>query len=292
MANLFKIYTKQIRKNGNRITNIIKDYYLCNNFEISFYDILKKYDILEFYPNIAIDCMPDFDFNTYQAISNYKTDKSVFYTEMTAPIIKECYKYVFKDLETYFKKNRLTLKKIVLGKSFRDDRWRPFIGVPCENTLDEDKKIILCSNEIYDYDEGVWYCKAEPEMPINGPILLGYIFKRIEEKIRKLYRFKYKLSTEITIIAKKITSKSIKILIQKPAFDQTIDNAVIKYFEQNHPRIFSNPETAFDKPIEVKIDISKLHKIRENANIIREKLTIEDDITPIGQKTEPLRITR
>lgn len=71
--------------------------------------------------------------------------------------------------------------------------------------------------------------------------------------------------------------QQIRIAVENPVFSQTIDDSVIRYFKEEQPRLFATPNVLFEKPVEVKIDISKLNKIREDAEIIRDKLTIEDE---------------
>lgn len=278
MAVLLKQYPNLTERFAHLTTDIIKDYYLCSNLGIPFYDVLKKFDIVKFYPSVAINFLTDFDFDLYLSISKYKVDKSVFYTEKTAPIIKECCEYVFKVVNAYFSQNEVSLNKIILKKQRCGNWWRPFIGVPYAKKPAKDKKVVICTNEIYVYQNDEWNCKSISEITTTGEVLIGYIFKRIEVKMRTLYQFKYKLTAEVSSIKKKIVGKHIATLIQNPDFDKTIDDAVAEYFEQNYSRIFPESLTAFEKPVEIKIDMSKLHKIREDANIIREKLTIEDDM--------------
>lgn len=203
--------------------------------------MLEKFDIVRFYSSVAIDFLTEFDFELYQSISNYKTDKSTFNGETTAPIIKECSKYLFGELERYFSQNRLTIKKIILKKESNKNCWRPFISVPYEKKPSTNKRVVISSNEIYSYKKGEWICEAMPEITTTGSVLLGYLFKRMEVKMRQICLFKYKSSVEVSSIMKKITDKPIKVLIQNPIFDQMVDDTVVKYFEENHPGIFSNP---------------------------------------------------
>ncbi len=66
----------------------VKDYYIVNEIPIPFAKLVQEHTVLqEAYPNLAEE---DF-FEAYSAFSDYKFHKSIFYSEKTAPFIRECF---------------------------------------------------------------------------------------------------------------------------------------------------------------------------------------------------------
>lgn len=77
------------------IPSLIKDYYLCNNFDCSFVELAQKYHIEQYYPDIFLSTEYSGNrYALYNRISNYRIERSRFYTEITAPVIHACFNFV------------------------------------------------------------------------------------------------------------------------------------------------------------------------------------------------------
>lgn len=289
LALILRIYTKLSGNFVSLVTACIKDYYICEDIPRSFYEFLKEHSIEKYYPNVFIEYSTDLDLEEFQQVSNYDITRSKFYSEQTLPIMNDCFKYVFKDVEQYFFDQHLNLKQIIAGKGYAKSWWRPFKNVPCDKEPKSNRRVVICSNEIYSFKDNEWTCELIPEKNNTGTTLIGYMLKRMEVNIRAILKFKYKLTTDVSVIVKRLSNPQISNVVENPAFDKTIDDAVMRYFKEKHPRVFTNPNAPFEQPIEVKIDKSKLRKIREDADIIRDKLTIEEEITEILTVPQPAK---
>lgn len=278
LALLLRNYTKLNESFENLVTTCIKDYYICEGLSKSFYEVIKEHSIDQYYPNVFMENSEDLRIEGFLKTSNYDIFKSKFYSEQTSAMINDCFKYVFVSVERYFSNQNLNLKQIIIGKGYAKDWWRPFRNALCDRNPKTNRRVVICSNEVYSYQGNEWTCESMPQKDNTGTILIGYMIKRMEVNMRMILKFKYRLSTDISTIAKRIFNQKISNVMESPAFDQTIDDAVMQYFKEKYPRVFTNPNAPFEKTIEVKIDKSKLNKIRVDSEIIRDKLTLDDDI--------------
>lgn len=262
---------------GKLLMSCIKDYYICGDISKPFFQVLKENNIIQYYPNVFMEYSEAFHAEGFRQISNYDIFKSKFYSEQTAPIINDCFKYVFEDVEQYFSRQHLSLRQIIAGKGYAKKWWRPFKDTLCNKEPKSNRRVVICSNEVYSYEDKEWVCELTPEKDNTGAILIGYMLKRMEVNMRNVLKYKYKLSAEPSTIADRIVDQQISNVVKNSVFSQTIDDSVTRYFKEEHPLAFTNPNVLYEKPVEVRIDISKLNKIREDAEMIRDKLTIEDE---------------
>jgi len=286
LALLLKNYAILSKSLENILVTCIKDYYICGDFTDSFYQILMEYDIARYYPRIYVEFSDDYNLSVYQNISSYKIDKSKFYNDKTVVLMQDCFILLFKNVEKYFGENGVDLKQVIIGTAYVKQWWRPFSNVICDKKPKSNKRVVLCSKEIYSYKNGEWFCEAMPVKDTTGANLVGYILKRMEMKIREAVKYKNKLSVDGSSVADKLTTSSLKEIILNPKFDQSIDEAVVLYLKHNNSQVFTNPDVLFQKAVEVTIDTSKLDKIRKEADETREKLIVEEEVSKQSIATE------
>lgn len=269
------------------LTVCIKDYYISGDISKPFYEVLKEYKIIHFYPNILVEYTNNFYTEDFRYISNYDIFHSKFYSDQTARIINNSFKYVFEATEEYFSKKYLNLRQMIAGTGYANEQWSPFKAMHCDKKPKSNRRVVICSNEVYSFEDGKWTCELMPQKSNTGSILVGYMLKRMEVNLRTVLKFKYKLSAEPSTIAKKISDQRINNAVENPAFSQTIDDSVLRFLKNEYPRVFVSPDELFEKSVEIKIDQSKLNKIREDAEIIRDKLTIDDDSDELSFLPQP-----
>ncbi len=289
LALILKQYSHLGKSFETFIKTCIKDYYICEDIQASFYDIIKKHSIEEYYPNITVDYETNPDLHIFRYVSNYNITKSKFYNEQTKPIINECFDYVFAEIKKYFVSKNLNINKIIIGIGYRKNWWQPFKNAYCNIIPKSNKRVVLCSNEIYSFKKDEWTCELMPEKDSTGSILIGYIIKRTEVKMREILKYKYKLSADVSTITKRLINHLVKTAVEDPRFSQTIDNAVENFFKEKYPQVFTNPNAPIEEPVKVIIDKSKLDKIRQDAEHIRDKLTVEDvDVADTPSVSSPV----
>lgn len=194
----------------------IKDYYICGEISKLFYEVLKEHNIIQYYQNVFIEYSEAFYVEGFLQISNYDISKSKFYSEQTGQIINDCFKYVFEDVELYFSKQHLNLRQIIAGKGYAKKWWRPFKDIFCNMKPKSNRRVFICSNEVYSFKDKEWICELMPKKDNTGAILIGYMFKEMKANMRTVLKFEYKLSAEPSTIVEKWINKSamrLKILV-------------------------------------------------------------------------------
>lgn len=279
----------------NEASLMIKSYYVYNDFDCSFFDIMKRFDIAEYYPNIASEFGDISDINLYSRISSYKFEKSKLYSEKTSPIIAECFAFVLGNIIDYFKSGGIDFRQLAIGK-YHSDSWKAQLSSKVYHYFKENepRTVTLASTESYTFRNGYLHEAVVPEKNTAISGVIGYIIKRMEVNIRAIIKYKYKLTADISMINRKNWDKSYKNLeyaIDNAAFTQTIDQSVTDFFKRNYPRVYTTQkiESVFEKPVEVSIDVSKLAKIRAESDEIREKLTVEENPV-IEESVKPTEI--
>lgn len=276
LASILKQYSHISKSFETFIKTCIKDFYICEDIQDTFYNIIKKQNIEEYYPNVTVEYEMNPDLHIFRYVSNYNITKSKFYSEQTIPIINECFNYVFSEIKQYFASKNLNINKIIIGIGYQKNWWKPFKNAYCNNVPKSNKRVVLCSNEIYSFKKNEWICELMPEKDSTGAILIGYIIKRMEVKMREILKYKYKLSADVSTVSERLINHLVKTAVEDPKFCQTIDAAVENFFKEKYPQVFTNPNAPFEEPVKVVIDKSKLNKIRQDAENIRDKLTVED----------------
>jgi hypothetical protein len=285
MADILLHYGASMRSIYKFMISLIKDYYLCNSFDMDFVDFAKKYHIEPYFPNVFLSLgLSDNWFALYSQLSNYKILESRFYTQSSAPMIAACFNAVIGNVTSYFKNEGLSLEEVMVGNSMPEHWWQPFKNAPYfQRTKTPNKKVTLCANESYECKNGEWFCLSFPQRNPAGAHIAGYIIKRIEARMREITQFKYKLSPDVSALIDALPSGTMKDkqvllpLLANPSFDRTIDDAVSEYFKANHPRVFADPQSIFTEPVKVNIDTTQLDAIRKNAAGNQERLTVPSD---------------
>lgn len=237
----------------------IKDYYITNEFSMPFHELLQKVGLQELYQPSEAGSFFDF----YDPYSDYKIKKSVFYTPETAKTISACFDHVIR-----------TLNEFLTGGEFEDlifysksNTWTPFSkALYCSFSGQVKNRVVKISDtEKYRCENGRWTSSKNKIPKENGRLLIGYIFRRIEQFFRRAMKYKYRLTAN----REKIDAAEIARLSGDPqAFFARIDAAIAGYYRQSRRKI-------------VTVNADRLETIRENAQRIQEKLLAA------GEETEP-----
>ena len=232
-----------------------KDYYIVNEIPIPFAKLVQEHTVLqEAYPNLVEE---DF-FEAYSAFSDYKFHKSIFYSEKTAPFIRECFNWVVGSLEEWLTPLEICLDDL-LYYGHRGSSWQPFrkaLYYPGREESRKDKVVKISYSEIYWRENTRWFSTKNRVKRENGRRIMGYIFRRIEQFYRKVEKFPHKLQAD----PKKINLTELKGLMGDcEGFFARIDSAILEFYKKS-------------KKISLEVDSESLEKIRENSLITQEKL--------------------
>lgn len=199
-------------------------------------------------------------FNALMALSSYRIENSKFYKQYPAEVCKVAVA-VFTAWSDYWAKNR---QKTLLEKLFGRRISCPYRMFQSAVFYDQRKyeDYTYAFNEIHRYTckDGAWSC--EKYYGSRGRSKeLGTMLRAVDCRMRRAYGFAAPLKEE-----------SVTKVLQG-----IIDKAISQRLEQRRR------ETA----PKVEIDLSKLQNIRQSAEIIRDKLIVEEETEELTVRQEP-----
>lgn len=234
----------------------VKEYFVVKNFDCSFDQLLGENPFLQqFFPLRGEGSL----FGLYAPLSAYPFRKSVFFTKAFEETLASCFGFVVEQLQGYLKPLGVKFDQLVFyGR--RGTPWSPFEKAvyfpPCDKR-EGSKTVGISETEVYWFEKGGWYASKGRVNRDNGRFLVGFLFKRIEEKYRQYQGFKYKLKADPGTVD---FAQYAKWKIKPEAFLQQVDEA-IALFHQASQRIT------------VEVNPAQLETIRTNALRTQAKLT-------------------
>jgi len=269
------------------LTDLIRDYYIYNPMDCSFTDIVLNSGLEDYYIcNSFGDNRLKNPLLFYGKISNYKILNSKFYSDDTINILNDCFQECLRQIiSVFFNKNNIVFRQALINK-VKGRWWRPFREVIYKypKIIRQRTLVRLNENEVYIYyhTSSRYEHKSTEKLDVAASHFIGYIFKRMESKVREITKHKKKLTVDAKAMAQKIPCKTenqimISNMMLKQEFSDLIDETVLIYFQKNHPNIFIDPDSIYKKPIKVNVDFSKLDQIRTEAAEIQEKLLVTEE---------------
>jgi len=134
-----------------------------------------------------------------------------------------------------------------------------------------ERQVVLTQKEIYNYKGNRWQYKSVM-LSDHGRQLVGYIMKEMECSLRRIVKFKYKLTANPNVCDEKTLATFNKMGITLTEFIQT---CVQEFY------------TLFTRKI-VSVDTSNLQQIRKDALQTQEKLIVPEEDEPAIRKVEQL----
>lgn len=257
----------------------LKDYHVYYPLERPFGKFAAANQLTSSYPAIFGYCSGEEDsFDLFTGISKYNIKKSVFYSEQTRSLMKGCFYYMLERFRERFCGRKRGFEDLVFYPSSKESVWTPFsrsLFYPVHSQ--PDRQVVLSEREFYCCRNGRWtYQTAILSDP--GRELIGYIMKEMEASLRKLVKFKHKISADPKRCDSKIRSKLEKMGIVFPAF---IQECAAGYYALSTRKIIS-------------VDVGNLDRIRRDALQIQEKLIVTEDepevIPPLpSEPAEPVQ---
>jgi hypothetical protein len=255
--NEYRIYEKKLDKYMNEW---VKDYYITNDFPAPFEDYLQNDERLQkLYKRSDAASL----FDLYYPYSDYKVKKSIFYTPQTEKMITACFNDCVKALDEFMRGQNAGFEDLIFyGKG---SSWTPFSkALYCASCRQIQNKVVRISDtEKYQYENGRWTSSKNRIHKENGRFIIGYLIKRIEQFFRKVTKYKYKLNAD----QKKISVTEIGKCIQNPqSLFAQIDAAIFAYYKNSQRKTIA-------------VNMDRLDTIRENAQMIQEKLLVNGEET-------------
>ncbi|MBP3569560.1 MAG: TerB N-terminal domain-containing protein [Lachnospiraceae bacterium] len=253
----------------NHVPHWLKDYHIYYELPHTFQDFVEGVGLQAFYPELN---MQEDRFLLLCNISKYDIRKSVFFTEDNEPLIRDCINLVFERLLSALSKHGVSLEDTIFQPMKHMTAWQPFkdsLFFPWNSQ--PDRTVMLSSKEIYVCYQNSWAC-SNVITTERGKKLFGYVFKQTESVLRRLTGYKHKLRAD----ADAVTHEAVQILENEgSSLEKLVTDTVTEVYREATKTI-------------VKVDVSNLQKIREEAYITQEKLTVpeEEEWNFVPKKTE------
>lgn len=247
---LFKNYTPFMQSEKRSLINWIQDYYIHNQFDISFREIVEKYQLEDYYPSIMESTRTnDYSLNTLCDMPKYKIKSSKIFTEKTQGYILHCLEKVILNLTHLFSLYGTDFSKLLFPTAKVLTWWKPFQGAvykkPEFSLETMDRTVILSPSQTYILKDGRWKYYVTILDSANGLLTLTYIIKKVESILRKLAGYKYNLKADSTLFQTTIyysfeIPDNIKAVVLDPLFEKMIEETTAFEFFTVSPK-YENP---------------------------------------------------
>lgn len=250
----FKIHDSSIDK---YLIRWLKDYHIYYDLPKTFKEFVEENNLTKHYPNIA-DCQYSFDL--FCAISKYDIRKSAFFTEDNSKLVIDCFYFVIKKISQEFELAGIRFHDALFHPTKKLATWSPFRGALFFNWLKQpDRRVVFSENEIYVCNNNEW--KFSPIITTDkGRQFIGYVMKQMESELRKVTKYKYKITANIDMMNQETLSKlqSFGILIEN-----IVKSATIEFYRETTKTV-------------VTVDHDSLARIRQEAYSTQEALIVEE----------------
>lgn len=242
----------------NHVPGWIKDYHIYYNLPHTFQEFAEGVGIEAFYPELAEQ---EDRFALFCSVSSYDIRKSAFVSEENLPLFREAVGQILEKLSELLADNGVSLedsifqpmKSMAVWQPFKDSLFFPWNSQP-------DKTVMISSKEIYVCSKNSWGVSRVITTE-RGKKLLGYIFKQAESVLRRLTGYKYKLKADADIL----THEAVRILENRgTSIEKLVTDTVTAVYREATKTV-------------VRVDVDNLQKIREEAYITQEKLTVPEE---------------
>ena len=241
----------------NHVPGWIKDYHIYYELPHTFREFVEGVGMQEYYPELATEDR----FEQYYRMSKYDIRESAFFSEEKEGLIRDSFELIMDRLSSMLAKNKVALEDTIFQPMKHMATWQPFkdsLFFPWNSQAD--RVVLISEKEMYVCSGNSWgFSNVLPTE--RGKRLLGYIFKQIEVVLRKLTGYKYKLRAD----ADMVIHEAVQILQNEgSSLEKLVTDAVTEVYREATKTV-------------VKVDVGNLQKIREEAYITQEKLTVPEE---------------
>jgi len=252
----FRVYNDSIDK---YVLRWLKDYHIYYALPQSFKAFTEKYNLTKHYPKIA---ETEDSFDLYCAISKYDIRKSAFFTDENSKMITNCFSYVIERIKQEFEAAGMHFddaffrptRKIITWQPFRDALFYHWVKQP-------DRRVVLSENEIYICSKNIWTSSTQITSE-KGRQFIGYVLKQMEAVLRKVAKYRFKITANINMI----NEETVRRLTKSGIFIEKIVSAAVMEFHAESTKTV------------VTVDHASLARIRQEALVTQEALTVEEPV--------------
>ncbi len=216
--------------------------------------------------------------------SAYDLNESIFLDEKTRPMMEGAVAAALTALAEYFKPRGVELSALICGKLKKDFSWEPFHNAIVDpERLDGFRSVEISAVERYTLKRGEPTLERFEFSASRG--FVGYVLKSVEAQLRRLTGFKRKIIPNIKMLENDVRNlEKTEAAVSAPEFAEIIPKAVEAYCKRAGIAVAEKPkrspkpwdEEPPTEPVVVNIDVSKLDKIREQADENARKLIVDE----------------
>ena len=257
----FRVYDKSVDKYMSRW---LKDYYIYYGLNERSQDFAEKNVPGAYYPELSEE---ENLFELYCGRSKYDIKKSAFFTERE-DLIRRCFLYTFERLQRAFAEGGFELDDFLFQPARKMAPWTPFEGAlfyPAGQQAD--RQVMLSRKEIYVCRGNQWTFSSVITTD-SGKRLMGYCLKRMEAVLRKVTKYKHKLTANPDMLSPVMADELKKAGI---CLETVISDAVTAFYREETKTV-------------VRVNPGALEKIRQEAYVIQEKLTVPEGGSDSGRR--------
>ena len=257
LMSFWKAFSTHNRTIDKYMLRWVKDYHIYYDLPHSFREFAEKNNLTEHYPNLT---EPDDDFNFFCAISKYNIKKSSFFTAETSDMISDCFSFVMEKIRLDFETAGMNFDDALFRPTKKIVAWKPFKDSLFFHWLKQsDRQIVFSENEIYMLKDNQWSFSAVITTE-KGRQFISYVMKQMESALRKITKYKYRLTANIDMV----NADTIRVLTKAGLFiDRIVTAAVTAYYREATKTI-------------VTVDLTSLAQIRREALVTQESLIVEE----------------
>lgn len=272
----------------------IKDFYVFNDVTLPLPDKLAAVDNQsDDYRAVTEIKAGDFSGKLDYLARNsaYDISESPFLDEKTRLMLDGACEAALSALAQYFKQRGVDITALLCGKMKKDFSWEPFqYSIVDIDRMDGFRTVDISPMERYSVKRGEPVLERFEFAVSRG--FVGYVLKSVEANLRKLTGFTRKLMPNIRMLENDIKNREkLEEAVTAPEFAEIIPKAVEEYCLRAGIAIVvrSKPRKSSPKPwdeelpaepVVVNIDVSKLDKIREQADENARKLIVDETEYP------------
>ena len=248
----------------------LKDYHIYYDLPRTFKEFAEEHNLTEHYPKIA-DTEDSIDL--FCAISKYDIQESVFFTNETSKLITDCFYFVIEKIRQDFEVAGIHFDDALFRPTKKIITWKPFKDALFYQWLkQQDRRIVISENEIYICSKNEWTFSTIITTE-KGRQFIGYVMKQMESVLRKVTKYKFKITANIDMVNQETLSKLKKSGL---FIENIVQAAVIEFYREATKTV-------------VTVDHASLARIRQEALATQESLIVEEQTGPID--SAPVSIT-
>ena len=251
----YQVYDASLDK---YVVKWLKDYHIYYELPRPFREFIGENGLEAYYPKLA---NPEDKFDLYCAISKYDIRKSNFYTEENRALVQDCFYFTMDRLRKAFSGCHADLEEYIFQPTRGMAAWMPFQGAlfyPAARQAD--RRVVLSEKEVYLCSQNRWTFSAMITTE-SGKRLLGYCLKQMESVLRRLTKYKHKLTANPDALSPVMADELRKDGI---SLEEIVTAAVEEFYREATKTV-------------VRVDSAALERIRREALATQERLIVAEE---------------